>query len=66
MHPRLSNTLKTILINYGANCNDIMIAKVSTHQLVVVSHEALEVDKAADGGRQVGQLVPAEIRDHIL
>ena len=41
-------------------------ALVSTHQLVVVSHEALEVDKAADGGRQVGQLVPAEIRDHIL
>ena len=43
-----------------------MIAKVSTHQLVVVGHEALEVDKAADGGRQVGQLVPAEIRGHIL
>ena len=21
MHPRLSNTLKTILINYGAHCN---------------------------------------------
>ena len=45
---------------------DLFEALVSTHQLVVVGHEALEVDKAADGGRQVGQLVPAEIRDHIL
>ena len=40
---------------------DLLEALVSTHQLVVVGHEALEVDKAADGGRQVGQLVPAEI-----
>ena len=30
---------------------DLFEALVSTHQLVVVSHEALEVDKAADGGR---------------
>ena len=30
---------------------DLSEALVSTHQLVVVSHEALEVDKAADGGR---------------
>ena len=31
-------------------------------QLVVVGHQALEVDEAAHRGRQIGQLVPAETK----
>ena len=65
--------------NLHGEVGDLVTAHVELHeaghlanllwqadQPVVVGHEALEVDKAADGGRQVGQLVPAEIRGHIL
>ena len=30
-------------------------------ELVVVSHEALQIDEAADGSRKIGQLITAEI-----
>ena len=30
-------------------------------ELVVVGHEALQIDEAAHGSRKVGQLVPTEI-----
>ena len=30
-------------------------------ELVVVSHEALQIDEAADGSRKIGQLITAEM-----